>query len=163
MKLQSQNPLFVVADMERSKNFYKTVLGLEPVSDFGANVVLEGGLALQTLDSWAGFLGKTPEEIAFGGNDSEVYFETGDFDGFLRQLFERPSVELVHAPLEHRWGQRVVRLYDPDRRGGGGHERRVPPLPGQRPGRGGHRPPDGCAGGICPGAIEKAIKTIPRR
>ena len=23
-------------------------------------------------------------------------------------------VELVHAPLEHRWGQRVVRLYDPD-------------------------------------------------
>ena len=115
MKLQLQNPLFVVADMERSKNFYKTVLGLEPVSDFGANVVLEGGLALQTLDSWAGFLGKTPEEIAFGGNNSEVYFETGDFDGFLRQLFERPSVELVHAPLEHRWGQRVVRLYDPDR------------------------------------------------
>ena len=115
MKLQLQNPLVVVADMERSKNFYKTVLGLEPVSDFGANVVLEGGLALQTLDSWAGFLGKTPEEIAFGGNNSEVYFETGDFDGFLRQLFERPSVELVHAPLEHRWGQRVVRLYDPDR------------------------------------------------
>ena len=100
--------------MERSKNFYKTVLGLEPVSDFGANVVLEDGLALQTLDSWAGFLGKTPEEIAFGGNNSEVYFETGDFDGFLRQLFERPSVELVHAPLEHRWGQRVVRLLDPD-------------------------------------------------
>ena len=94
MKLQLQNPLFVVADMECSKNFYKTVLGLEPVSDFGANVVLEGGLALQTLDSWAGFLGKTPEEIAFGGNNSEVYFETGDFDGFLRQLFERPSVEL---------------------------------------------------------------------
>ena len=24
-------------------------------------------------------------------------------------------MELVHAPLEHRWGQRVVRLYDPDR------------------------------------------------
>lgn len=115
MKLQLQNPLFVVADMERSKNFYKTVLGLEPVSDFGANVVLEGGLALQTLDSWAGFLGKTPEEITFGGYDSEVYFETEDFDGFLRQLLEGSSVELVHPPLEHRCGQRVVRLYDPDR------------------------------------------------
>ena len=115
MKLRLQNPLLVVADMERSRNFYKTVLDLETVSDLGANVVLEGGLALQTLDSWAGFLGKTPGEVAFGGNDSEIYFETGDFDGFLRQLFERPSVELVHAPLEHRWGQRVVRLYDPDR------------------------------------------------
>ena len=33
----------------------------------------------------------------------------------MRRLFETPSVELVHAPLEHRWGQRVVRLYDPDR------------------------------------------------
>ena len=115
MKLRLQNPLLVVADMERSRNFYKTVLDLETVSDLGANVVLEGGLALQTLDSWAGFLGKTPGEIAFGGNDSEIYFETGDFDGFLRRLFETPSVELVHAPLEHRWGQRVVRLYDTDR------------------------------------------------
>ena len=115
MKLRLQNPLLVVADMERSRNFYKTVLDLETVSDLGANVVLEGGLALQTLDSWAGFLGKTPGEVAFGGNDSEIYFETGDFDGFLRRLFETPSVELVHAPLEHRWGQRVVRLYDPDR------------------------------------------------
>ena len=115
MKLRLQNPLLVVADMERSRNFYKTVLDLETVSDLGANVVLEGGLALQTLDSWTGFLGKTPGEIAFGGNDSEIYFETGDFDGFLRRLFETPSVELVHAPLEHRWGQRVVRLYDPDR------------------------------------------------
>ena len=114
MKLRLQNPLLVVADMERSRNFYKTVLDLETVSDLGANVVLEGGLALQTLDSWAGFLGKTPGEIAFGGNDSEIYFETGDFDGFLRRLFETPSVELVHAPLEHRWGQRVVRLLDPD-------------------------------------------------
>ena len=115
MKLRLQNPLLVVADMERSRNFYKTVLDLETVSDLGANVVLEGGLALQTLDSWAGFLGKTPGEVAFGGNDSEIYFETGDFDDFLRRLFETPSVELVHAPLEHRWGQRVVRLYDPDR------------------------------------------------
>ena len=115
MKLRLQNPLLVVADMERSRNFYKTVLDLKTVSDLGANVVLEGGLALQTLDSGAGFLGKTPGEIAFGGNDSEIYFETGDFDGFLRRLFETPSVELVHAPLEHRWGQRVVRLYDPDR------------------------------------------------
>ena len=115
MKLRLQNPLLVVADMERSRNFYKTVLDLETVSDLGANVVLEGGLALQTLDSWAGFLGKTPGELAFGGNDSEIYFETGDFDGFLRRLFQTQSVELVHAPLEHRWGQRVVRLYDPDR------------------------------------------------
>lgn len=26
-----------------------------------------------------------------------------------------PDVVYVRPPLEHRWGQRVVRLYDPDR------------------------------------------------
>ena len=25
-----------------------------------------------------------------------------------------PEISYVHPPLEHRWGQRVVRLYDPD-------------------------------------------------
>ena len=115
MKLQLQNPLVVVADMERSKNFYKTVLGLEPVSDFGANVVLTGGLSLQTLNTWASFLEKPSEEIRFGGNDAEMYYVADDFDAFLNLLKDHPEVELVHSPVEHRWGQRAVRLYDPDR------------------------------------------------
>ena len=36
-------------------------------------------------------------------------------DGFLEKLAACPGVEYVHAPKEHRWGQRVVRFYDPDR------------------------------------------------
>ena len=67
--------------MERSKAFYREVLGLHVVMDFGANVTLTGGLCLQTLDTWADFLGKEAEDIRFGGNDSEVYFEEDDFDG----------------------------------------------------------------------------------
>lgn len=113
--MELKSPLFAVRDKAVSLKFYKEVLGLEVVSDFGANVVLTGGLALQTLESWASFLDKAPEEITFGGNDAEVYFETEDFDEFLRELKELPAVELVRPPLEHRWGQRVVRLYDPDR------------------------------------------------
>ena len=81
MKLK--NPLLVVRDMERSKTFYREVLGLHVVMDFGANVTLTGGLCLQTLDTWTDFLGKEAEEIRFGANDSEVYFEEDDFDGFL--------------------------------------------------------------------------------
>ena len=79
MKLK--NPLLVVRDMERSKTFYREVLGLHVVMDFGANVTLTGGLCLQTLDTWTDFLGKEAEEIRFGANDSEVYFEEDDFDG----------------------------------------------------------------------------------
>ena len=81
MKLK--NPLLAVRDMERSKTFYREVLGLHVVMDFGANVTLTGGLCLQTLDTWTDFLGKEAEEIRFGANDSEVYFEEDDFDGFL--------------------------------------------------------------------------------
>ena len=44
--------------MERSKTFYREVLGLHVVMDFGANVTLTGGLCLQTLDTWTDFLGK---------------------------------------------------------------------------------------------------------
>ena len=55
------------------------------------------------------------EEIRFGANDSEVYFEEDDFDGFLAHLVGCADVVYVRPPLEHRWGQRVVRLYDPDR------------------------------------------------
>ena len=113
MKLK--NPLLAVRDMERSKAFYREVLGLHVVMDFGANVTLTGGLCLQTLETWVDFLGKAAEDICFGGSDSEVYFEEDDFDGFLTRLAACPDAACVHPPLEHRWGQRVVRLYDPDR------------------------------------------------
>ena len=108
-------PLLAVRDMRRSLDFYRRVLGLEVARDFGANVVLTGGLSLQTLDSWAAFLGKGPEDVAFGGGAGELYFEAEDFDAFLKPLQDCPDVELVRPPVEHRWGQRAVRLYDPDR------------------------------------------------
>ena len=115
MKLTAGGPLFAVRDREASLDFYRKILGLEVVNDFGANVVLTGGLSLQTLNTWASFLEKPSEEIRFGGNDAEMYYVADDFDAFLNLLKDHPEVELVHSPVEHRWGQRAVRLYDPDR------------------------------------------------
>ena len=110
MKLK--NPLLAVRDMERSKTFYREVLGLHVVMDFGANKTLTGGLALQTLESWRSFLGTYT--VSFGGSDAEVYFEEDSFDAFLERL-QNLAVDYVHPPREHAWGQRVVRIYDPDR------------------------------------------------
>ena len=67
--------LIAVRDMEKSKQFYHDVLGLNIVADFGANITLTGGIALQTVDSWKGFIRKQDEEIAFGNNACELYFE----------------------------------------------------------------------------------------
>ena len=115
MRLTAGGPLFAVRNMKASLDFYQTVLGLEVVNDFGANVVLTGGLSLQTLETWADFLGKAPDHIRFGGNDVEMYYVADDFDAFLGILKDHPDIELVHPQVEHRWGQRAVRLYDPDR------------------------------------------------
>ena len=110
--MKMKNPLLVVRDIDKSAEFYKKVLGLRVIMDFGANKTLTGGLALQTIESWREFIGT--DEVSFGGNSSEVYFEEDDFDEFADKL-KTCEVEYVHPVKEHAWGQRVVRIYDPDR------------------------------------------------
>ncbi|WP_294467464.1 VOC family protein [uncultured Anaerofustis sp.] len=115
MKLK--NPMLVVEDMERSKKFYKEVLGLRVLLDFGANITLTGGLCLQTKDSYEEFIEVSKDDIKFGGNDFEIYFEenkAGEFDKFIEKLNSMNDIKYVHKVKEHSWGQRVVRIYDPD-------------------------------------------------
>lgn len=110
MKLNST--MLVVADINKSVDFYEKVLGLHVIMDFGANKTLTGGLALQTVETYKEFIGTN--EICFGGNNFEIYFEEDDFDEFADKLKEC-DVEYVHPIKEHSWGQRVVRFYDPDK------------------------------------------------
>lgn len=111
MKLK--NPLLVVTDLDRAVTFYKEVLGLRVTMDFGANVTLTGGLSLQTRESWAEFIGISPDELGQSGRVSEIYFEEDDFDAFTDKL-RSFDIDYVHPIKEHGWGQRVVRFYDPD-------------------------------------------------
>ena len=110
MKLK--NPMLVVTDIDKSVEFYKKVLGLHVIMDFGANKTLTGGLVLQTAETYKEFIGTS--DISFGGNSFEIYFEEDDFDKFVNKLKEC-DVEYVHPVAEHSWGQRVVRFYDPDK------------------------------------------------
>ena len=113
--MKFSGPLIVVSDMKKSKLFYSKVVGLDVILDFGANVTLTGGVVLQTKDSWTGLIHKSKNEIFFGGNDSELYFEEDDFDNFILKLQQVPDICYVHPVIEHSWGQRVVRFYDPDK------------------------------------------------
>ena len=107
-------PLIVISDMERSKAFYYEVLGLEVTLDFGANVTLTGGLSLQTKASWCDFIHKSEAEIINKNHAGELFFEEECFDEFIVRLGQRTDICYVHPMIEHSWGQRVVRFYDPD-------------------------------------------------
>lgn len=113
--MKYSSTLIAVKDIEKSKHFYQDVLDLDVIADFGANVTLTGGVALQTLDSWKGFIHKRDDEIIFGNNACELYFEEDDMDNFIAKLTNIKDIEYVHPFLEHSWGQRVVRFYDIDK------------------------------------------------
>jgi catechol 2,3-dioxygenase-like lactoylglutathione lyase family enzyme len=113
--MKFSSPLIVVSNMEKAKEFYYEVLGLEVIVDFGANATLTGGISLQTKDTWSTFIHKQDSEIVFGGNEAELYFEEDDFDDFIQKMNNIADIDYVHSMVEHSWGQRVVRFYDLDK------------------------------------------------
>ena len=110
MKLR--NILIVVKDIEKSKQFYHDLFGMDMILDNDGNMILTEGLVLQDEKIWSGFLGK---EIVPKSNSCELYFEEPDIEEFAEKL-ERlyPSVEYVNRLMTHAWGQKVVRFYDLD-------------------------------------------------
>ena len=111
-KIKFVAPLLVVADMQRARSFYETVLGLKVIVDFGENITFEGNFSLHLQSHFQSLIdGKT---IKTGGNDFEIYFEYDAIDELAAHL-TKAGVELVHPLREQPWRQRVVRFYDPDR------------------------------------------------
>jgi catechol 2,3-dioxygenase-like lactoylglutathione lyase family enzyme len=110
MKLK--NVLIVVKDIERSRQFYYDLFGLETILDNDGNMILTDGLVLQEEKYWKEFLGK---EILPESNSCELYFEEAEIEGFIEKL-ERyyPEVKYVNRLMTHSWGQKVIRFYDPD-------------------------------------------------
>lgn len=110
MKLK--NVLIVVNDIERAKNFYKELFGLDVILDNDGNVILTEGLVLQDANIWKKFLDR---DIIPRNNAAELYFEEQDIEGFARKLEEyREPIQYVNRLMEHSWGQKVIRFYDPD-------------------------------------------------
>lgn len=110
MKLK--NVLIVVKDIEKSKQFYHDLFGLNPVLDNDGNLIMTEGLVLQDEKIWKEFLGKN---ITYKNNSCELYFEENNIEAFVEKL-ERlyPEIEYVNQFMTHSWGQKVVRFYDLD-------------------------------------------------
>lgn len=110
MKLK--NILIVVKDIEKSKQFYHDLFGLDVVLEKDGNMILTEGLVLQDEKIWKQFLGK---EVIPQSNSCELYFEERDIEAFAEKL-ERtyPSVQYVNRLMTNSWGKKVIRFYDLD-------------------------------------------------
>jgi catechol 2,3-dioxygenase-like lactoylglutathione lyase family enzyme len=106
-------PLVVVDDISVSRKFYEGVLNQKVILDFGANITFAGDFALQSKESWAGFIHTTENEVLSKSNNFELYFEEEQFDDFILRL-KSFEIQYVHDAVEYPWGQRAIRFYDPD-------------------------------------------------
>ena len=81
-------------------------------ADNDGNVIMTEGLVLQDRKIWEAFMGK---EVTYGHHDAELYFEENDLDAFQEKLDQSSfEIEYVSRLMTHSWGQRVIRIYDPD-------------------------------------------------
>ena len=101
-----------VKDIEKSRQFYHDLFGLDLILDNDGNMILTEGLVLQDEKIWKELLGK---EILPESNSCELYFEEQNIEAFAEKL-ERlyPSIRYVNKLVVHSWGQKVVRFYDLD-------------------------------------------------
>ena len=110
--MRLKNVLIVVEDIEQSKKFYKDLFGLEVILDNDGNMILTEGLVLQDAAIWEKFTGK---RVVPENNAAELYFEERDIEKFAEKLNQYdPPVKYVNRLMEHSWGQKVIRFYDPD-------------------------------------------------
>ena len=110
--MRLKNFLIVVKDLERAKEFYRALFGMQVILEQGANVILTDGLVLQEAGVWKECIG---EEIVQNSNGCELYFEEKEIEQFVQKLGQLYPETLFVTPLtESPWGQKVVRFYDPD-------------------------------------------------
>ena len=84
--MRLKNFLIVVKDIERSRQFYYDLFGLEMILDNDGNIILTEGLVLQEEKYWTEFLGR---EIIPENNSCELYYEEPDIEKFVEKEANR--------------------------------------------------------------------------
>ncbi len=109
-------PVIFVDDLKVSKDFYQNIFSLEVEMDFGENIIFK--------DAFSIWQKNRAEKIIFenkiiagkreGYNNVELYFESIIIESSWEKILSS-KVEIIHPIKEESWGQRVFRIYDPDK------------------------------------------------
>ncbi len=110
--MKYQGCLLAVKDISLSKEFYETVLHQNIVMDIGVHVTFEG-FSLQ--QGYAELIGVANDSVIEQSYNFQLYFEVEDLDKVYNEMKCVPDLQWVHGIREYPWGQRDIRVYDPDK------------------------------------------------
>lgn len=109
--MKYQGCLLAVKDIAASKHFYEKVLHQDVIMDIGEHVSF-GGFSLQ--QGYVGLVGIPAEDVKEKENNFQVYFEVENLDEVYTEMKKLSGLQWVHEIKEYPWGQRDIRVYDPD-------------------------------------------------
>jgi catechol 2,3-dioxygenase-like lactoylglutathione lyase family enzyme len=103
--------LLAVKDAIASKEFYVSVLEQKVIFDMGVHITFEGGFSIQ--QNYSELIGLNENDILRKAHNCQLYFEVADLDSWNSRL-KNMSLEFLHEVKEYAWGQRSIRIFDPD-------------------------------------------------
>jgi catechol 2,3-dioxygenase-like lactoylglutathione lyase family enzyme len=106
----SASALFV-KDIDASLKFYQDFMRLEIKDDFGPCKIFSCGIAIWKMPDNHLINQKWKREKQNG--NFEVCFETEEFDVIYEKI-KQHNVPLLHDVHEETWGQKTIRVFDPD-------------------------------------------------
>ncbi len=112
--LKFVSPLIVVENMARSRQFYEQLLEQKVKFDFGEDVCFEGDFTIHLKSHFQSLLGDAARDpVTMKAHNGELYFDSDDIEAIYQRL-QAAKVEFIEGIREQPWGQRAMRLYDPD-------------------------------------------------
>ena len=112
MNIKFHSSVLFVINIEVSKQFYCDILTQEVDTDFGNSISLKNGLSLWQISDWH-FLNKDFYNKNNVNKALELYFETEDIYQTV-DIINSKSIPKHHDLIEESWGQKTIRIYDPD-------------------------------------------------
>lgn len=113
MGIRFRHSIALVRDIEESKQFYKDILGLSIVQDFDIFVLFQNDFAIHRADLFYDYINKPYHGEKMGHDNVDFYLTTTDLEHVSDKLKEN-KVVFIHDIKQMDWGEKVIRIYDPD-------------------------------------------------
>lgn len=113
MEIKFHHSISLVKDIEVSKQFFRDIIGLPVIKEYDTFVLFDGNFAIHAADVFYEYINKTYHGEKLGHDNVDYYFTTSDLPA-MEQKLKNSNVEFLHGIKQHAWGEKVIRVLDPD-------------------------------------------------